>query len=88
MLAVMQTAVSGWHRCYRNLRQANPSRNGAGVIQALPISAFLEMSEGNILDKHAKPTDKIRMYIAAQTKAEAGISISTTKSQGRDIILP
>ena len=54
--------LSDWQDCYPgvtlDLQLANPSRDGAGVTRALPISAFLEMSDGNILDKQGIPTDK------------------------------
>ena len=54
-------ALRDWQCCYPgvtlDLRLANPSRGGVGVTKALPISAFVEMSDGNILDKQGIPTD-------------------------------
>ena len=62
MFSVIPTVLSDWQSCYPgvtlDLQQANPSRDGTGVTEALPISAFLEMSDGNILDKQGIPTDK------------------------------
>ena len=62
MIPVIPTVLSDWQSCYPgvtlDLQRANPSRDGAGVTEALPISAFLEMSDGNILDKQGIPTDK------------------------------
>ena len=63
----MPGVLSDWQSYYPgvtfDLQRANPSRDGAGVTQELPISAFLEMPDGNILDKQGIPTDKMRMYI-------------------------
>ena len=41
-----------------DLRQAHPSRDGAGATHPLPILAYIEMSDGNILDKQGIPTDE------------------------------
>ena len=94
MLPVIPTVLSDWESCYPgvtlDLQLTNPSRDGAGVTEALPISAFLEMSDGNILDKQgnkAYQQTRMRMYIDAQIKAGVGISISTIKSQKGDIAL-
>ena len=62
MFPVISTALSDWQSCYPgvtlDLHRENTSRDGTGVTQALPISAFLEMPDGNILDKQGIPTDK------------------------------
>ena len=62
MFPVIPTALSDWQSCYPGvtlgLYRGNPSRDDAGVTEALPISAFLGMSDGNILAKQGIPTDK------------------------------
>ena len=74
MFPVIPTVLSEWQSCYPgvtlDLQRANPSRGGAGVTEALPISAFLDMPDGNILDKQGTPQTKTRMYIDAQTNRE------------------
>ena len=40
-----------------DLKRAHPSHDDAGVTHPLPISAYIGMSDGNILDKRGIPTD-------------------------------
>ena len=62
MLPVIPTLLGELKSCYPgvtlDLQRANPSRDDVGVTHPLPNSAFLEMPDGNILDKQGIPTDK------------------------------
>ena len=62
MAPVIPTVLGELQSCYPgvtlDLHRANPSRDDVGVTHPLPNSAFLEMPDGNILDKRGIPTDK------------------------------